>query len=201
MVADSAGPDARPVAARVHAVVGRHGFGGVRHGQLHAVLLPNVAARPPILSERRAAGGRRVPGARVPRVPVAAVAVAAQPQLRDRLHTGGHVQRAGDVCAVAHVPEHRAGPRAQRHRGRRRVRHIRPVRHARLSGRQHVVLLPVSAARQPSRARCRGVRRVDGSVGVPPPITPVHRIDEYLLPLSRAPSDCTHPLPLSSLCE
>lgn len=173
MVADSAGPDARPIAARVHAVVGRHGVGGVGHGQLHAVLLPHVPARPAILSERGAAGGRRVPGARFPGVPIAAMAVAAQPELRDRLHTGGPVQRAGDVRAVAHVPEHRAGPRAQRHRGRRRVRHIRPVRHARLSGRQHVVLLPVPAARQPGRARRRGVRRVDG-VGVPRlPITPI----------------------------
>jgi len=146
VVADSAGPDARPVVARVHFVVGRHGASGFRHGQLHVVLLPHVPSWPAVLFERRAAGGRRVPGARVPRVPVAAVAVAAQPQLRDRLHTSGHVQRAGDVRAVAHVPEHRAGPRAQRHRGRRRVRHICPVRHARLSGHQHFVLLSVPAA-------------------------------------------------------
>jgi len=168
VVADSAGPDPRPVASRVHAVVGRHGAGGVGHGQLHAVLLPHVPARPAVLPERRAAGGRGVPGARVSRVPVAAVAVAAQPELRDRLHTGGHVQRAGDVRAVAHVPEHRARSRAQRHRRRRRVRHIRPVRDARLSGRQHVVLLPVPAARQQGRARRRGVRRVGRLTGAHP---------------------------------
>jgi len=139
------------------------------------VLLPHVPARPAVLSERRTAGGRRVPGARVPRVQVSAMAVATQPQLRYRLYTGGPVQRARDVRAVAHVPEHRARPRAQRHRGRRRVRHIRAVRHARLSGRQHVVLLPVPAARQPGRARRRGVRRVDG-VGVPPPIAHILKI-------------------------
>lgn len=169
MVAHATGPHARPVAARVHAVVGGHGAGGVRHGQLHAVLLPNVPARPAVLPERRSVGGRGVPGARVPRVPVAAVAVAAQSQLRDRLHTSGHVQRAGDVRAVAHVPEHRARPRAQRHRRRRRVRHISPVRHARLSGHQHVVLLPVPAARQQGRARRRGVCRVDMSSPVTRP--------------------------------
>lgn len=161
MVAHAAGQDARPIAARVHAVVRGHGTGRVGHGQLHAVLLPDVAPRPPVLPERRAAGGRGVLGARVPGLPVAAVAVAAQPQLRDRLHTGGTVQRAGDVRAVADVPEHRARPRAQRHRRRRGVRHIRAVRHARLPGRQHVVLLPVPAARQPRRSRCRRVRRVN----------------------------------------
>jgi hypothetical protein len=77
VVADSPGPDTRPVAARVHAVVGRHGAGGVRHGQLHAVLLPDVPTRPAVLPERWAAGGRRVPGAGFSRVPVTAVAVAA----------------------------------------------------------------------------------------------------------------------------
>lgn len=161
MVADPPSPNTRPVTARVHAVVSRHGTGGVRHGQLHAVLLPHVPAWPAVLLERWTAGGRRVPGAGISRVPVTTVAVAAQPQLRDRLHTGGHVQRAGDVRAVAHVSEHRAGPGAQRYRRRRRVRHIRPVRHARLSRRQHVVLLPIPAARQQGRARCRGIRRVD----------------------------------------
>lgn len=162
VVAHAAGPDARPIAARVHAVVRGHGAGGVRHGQLHAVLLPDVAPRPPVLPGRRAAGGRGVPGARVPGVPVAAVAVAAQPQLRDRLHTGGAVQRAGDVRAVPDVPEHRARPRAQRHRRGRGVRHIRAVRHARRPGREHVVLLPVPAARQPGGARRPRVRRVRG---------------------------------------
>lgn len=63
--------------------------------------------------------------------------------------------------AVADVPEHRAGPRAQRHRRRRRVWYIRPVRCARLSGRRHVVLLPVPAARQPRGARRRRFRRVN----------------------------------------
>lgn len=82
---------AATVAAGVHAVVGRHGAGGVRHGQLHAVPVPDVAPRPAVLPGRRAAVRGRVPGARVPRVPVAAVAVAAQPELRDRLHTGGAV--------------------------------------------------------------------------------------------------------------
>lgn len=149
-----------PIAAGVHAVVRGHGAGGVRHGQLHAVLLPDVAARPPVLPERRTAGRRGVPGPRVPGVPVAAVAVAAQPQLRDRLHTGSAVQRARDVRAVADVPEHRAGPGAQRHRRRRGVRHIRAVRVAGVPGRELVVLLPVSAARQQGRARRRGVRRV-----------------------------------------
>jgi len=163
VVAHGTGPDVRAVAAGVHVVVRGHGAGGVGHGQLHAVLLPDVPARPAVLPERRSAGGRRVPGARVPRFPVPAVAVAAQPELRDRLHTGGAVQRAGDVRAVADVPEHRAGPRAQRHRRRRRVRHIRPVRHARVSGRQHVLLLPVPAARQPGRARRRRVRRVNAA--------------------------------------
>lgn len=91
----------------MHAVVGRHGVGGVRHCQLHAVLLPHVPARPAVLFERRTAGGRRVPGARVPRVQVTAMAVATQPQLRYRLYTGGPVQRTGDVRTVAHVPEHR----------------------------------------------------------------------------------------------
>lgn len=153
-------PDARPVAARVHPVVRGHGASRVRHGQLHAVLLLDVSPRPAVLSGRGAAGGRRVPGARVPGVPVATMAVVAQPELRDRLHTGGAVQRAGNVRPVANVPEHRAGPRAQRHRRRRRVRHIRPVRRARLSGRQHFVLLPVPAARQPGRACRRRVRRV-----------------------------------------
>lgn len=152
---------ATTVAAGVHAVVGCHGAGGVRHGQLHAVPVPDVAPRPAVLPGRRASVGRRVPGARVPRVPVATVAVAAQPELRHRLHTGGAVQRARDVRAVADVPEHRAGPRAQRHRCRRRVRHIRAVRGARLSGRRHVVLLPVPAARQPRGARRRGFRRVN----------------------------------------
>lgn len=173
VVAHATGQDARPVAARMHAVVRGHGAGRVGHGQLHAVLLPNVAPRPAVLPERRAAGGRGVPGARVPGVPVAAVAVAAQPQLRDRLHTGGAVQRAGDVRTVAHVPEHRAGPRAQRHRRRRGLRHFRAVRHARVLGSQHVVLLPVPAARQPSRPRRRRVRRVDPRrpTGSTPPTT------------------------------
>lgn len=108
MVANSAGPDACPVVARMHAVVGRHDVGGVRHCQLHAVLLPHVPARPAVLSERRTASGRRVPGARVPRIQVAAMAVATQPQLRYRLYTGCTVQRARDVRSVAHVPEHRA---------------------------------------------------------------------------------------------
>lgn len=154
-------PAAATVTTGVHALVGGHGAGGVRHGQLHAVPVPDVTPRTAVLPGRRATGGRRVLGARVPRVPVAAVAVAAQPELRHRLHTGGAVQRARDVRTMADVPEHRARPRAQRHRRRRRVRYIRAVRDARLSGRQHVVLLPVSATRQPCDARRRGFRRVN----------------------------------------
>lgn len=137
-----------------------HGAGRIRHGQLHAVLLPDVPTRPAVLPERRAARGRRVSGVGIPRVPFTTVAMAAQPELRDRLHTGGPVQRVGNVRAVADVPEHRARPRAQRHRRRCSVRHFRAVRDAGLSGRQHVVLLPVPAARQSGGARRRRFHRV-----------------------------------------
>jgi len=61
----------------VHAVVSRHGTGGVRNSQLHAVLLPHVPAWPAVLLERWTASGRRVPDAGISRVPVTAVAMAA----------------------------------------------------------------------------------------------------------------------------
>lgn len=83
--------DGRPVASRVHLVVGGHGTGRVRHGQLHVVLLSDVPARPIVLPERRAAGGHRVPDTGIPRVQIATMAVATEPQLRDGLHTGGIV--------------------------------------------------------------------------------------------------------------
>lgn len=161
VVAHAACPYARTIAASMHAVVRGHGVGRLGHGQLHAVLLPDVSPRTPVLPERRTGGGRRVPGAGIPWIPVAAVAVAAQPELRDRIHTGGAVQRAGDVRPVAHVPGHSSRPGFQRHRRRRGLRHIRAVGDAGVLGRQHVVLLPVSAARQSGGPRCRGVRRVN----------------------------------------
>lgn len=160
MVTHAARPDARPVAARLHPMVRGHGTGRVRHGQLHVVLLSDVPSWPTLLPGRRASGGRRLSGARVPWVPVATVEVAAQPELRDRLHTRSLVQRPGNMRPVADVPEHGARPCAQRHRCRRGVRHIRPVRYARLPGRQHVILLPLPATRQPGCPCRRRVRRM-----------------------------------------
>lgn len=91
MVTHTARSHARPVIARVYPVVRGHGISRVWHGQLHAMLLPDVPTWPAVLPGRRAAGGRRMPSVGIPGFPVTTVAVAAQPELRDWIHTGGPI--------------------------------------------------------------------------------------------------------------